>query len=106
MPKVHDIGKKHFYQILTNYRVIWGKKIAVKGSTQEIEEPFRYAEPLIVRLPFNNALVFGKWLGVKDEEEALSGAIQERVLTDEDFLEGWTPPAVKATEESSLDWYL
>jgi hypothetical protein len=105
MPKVHDIGKKHFVQLLTNYRVVWGKKAYVKGTTQEIDEPFRYAEPFIVRLPFNNALVFGKWIGIKSEEEALEQAIQGRVLQDEDFQEGWQPPAYKAGEEDSWDIY-
>jgi hypothetical protein len=100
LPKVHDIGKQHFYQVLKNYRAAWGKRIYVKGDTQEIEPPFRYAKPVMIRMPFNTALVIGKWLGVRDEEEALSVAIQERVLNDEDFQEGWQPPAYKATEEN------
>lgn len=105
MPKVHNIGKQHFVQLLTNYRVVWGKKLAVKGWTQEISEPFRTATPWIVRLPFDNALVFGSWSGELDEEEALNRAIQGRVLKDEDFEEGWTPPAYKAAEEDSWDIY-
>lgn len=106
MPKVHNIGKQHFAQLLTNYRVTWGYKVAVKGWTQEISEPFRTATPWIVRLPGAKALVFGKWNGhLDDEEEALNRAMQGRVLKDEDFQEGWTAPAYKAPEEDSWDIY-
>lgn len=105
MPKVHNIGKQHFVQRLTNYRVVWGKKLIVKGWTQEISEPYRTATPWILRLPFNNALVFGTWSGQLDEEEALNRAIQGRVLKDEDFEEGWTPPAYKTPEEDIWDIY-
>ena len=106
MPKVHNIGKQYFAQRLTNYKVTWGWKIAVKGWTQEIEYPFRTATPWIVRLPGSNAVVFGKWSGnSRDEEEALNRAMQGRVLKDEDFEEGWTAPAYKATEEDIWDIY-
>ena len=78
----------------------------MRGWTQEIEEPFRTAEPLIVRLPFHKALVFGKWTGAQsDEETALNNAMQGRVLADEDFQEGWTPPAIQAGEEDFWDIY-
>ena len=91
MPKAHNIGPA-FVQ-LTNFPYKWGKKIAVRGWTQEIEEPFRTATPFIVRLPFYKALVFGKWTGMKSEEEALNGALGRRDLTYNDFTEeaGWTP---------------
>lgn len=106
MPKIHDIGKQHFTQLLTNYRVTWGWKVAVKGWTQEIAYPFRTATPWIVRLPFNTAVVFGKWNGESlNEEEALNRAMQGRVLKDEDFEEGWEPPAYKAGEEDFPDIY-
>jgi hypothetical protein len=104
MPKVHNIGKTRFTQYI-DFPVQWEGKFAVRGWTQETEEPFRTATPLIVRLPFHKALVFGKWTGsMPDEETALNNAIQGRVLTDEDFQEGWTAPAYQTGAEDSVDW--
>jgi hypothetical protein len=102
MPKAHNIGPA-FVQ-LTNFPYKWGKKIAVRGWTQEIEEPFRTATPFIVRLPFYKALVFGKWTGMKSEEEALNGALGRRDLTYDDFTEeaGWTP-APDSDRETSIN---
>lgn len=103
MPKVHNIGKNRFVQVI-DFPVNWEGKLSVRGWTQEIDEPFRTATPLIVRLPLNKAVVFGKWTGEQpDEESALNNALQGRVLTDEDFEEGWEPPAYQAPEEDS--WY-
>jgi ABC-type bacteriocin/lantibiotic exporter with double-glycine peptidase domain len=104
MPKVHHIGKQHFVQYI-DFPVKWGWKLAVTGWTQEIDEPFRTATPIIVRLPFHKAVAFGKWTGQLEEEQALSAATGMRVLTDEDFEEGWTAPAYKVTEEDSWDIY-
>jgi hypothetical protein len=104
MPKVHNIGKQHFIQYI-ELPVKWGRRLAVRGWTQEIEEPFRTTDnALIVRLPFYRALVVGKWTGYKTEEQALEKAIEGRVLTDEDFEEGWTAPAVKAGEADFDYW--
>jgi len=103
MPKVHNIGKQHFVQIV-HFPVNWENKLVVRGWTQEIEEPFRTSEPLIFRLPKHKAFVYGKWTGTQpDEETALNRALEGRVLTDEDFQEGWEPPAYKVTEEDSWD---
>ena len=44
MPKVHNIGPKHFIQLI-DFPVIWGYKVVVRGWTQEIEEPFRTSKP-------------------------------------------------------------
>jgi hypothetical protein len=104
MPKIHDIGPKHFFQYI-DFPVKWGWKFAVKGWTQEISEPFRTAYPLIVRLPFHKALVFGKWTGTQlDEETALQLAMEGRILTDEDFdkEKGWKPAEEPAT--APLGW--
>ena len=104
MPKVHNIGSR-FVQV-TNFPYIWGKKVVVRGWTQEIEEPFRTSEPLIVRLPGHKALVFGTWNGHKDEEEALSGALARREVTYDDFTEeaGWTPaPSADSNREASSE---
>lgn len=101
MPKVHNIGKQYFTQLI-EFPVKWGYKIVVRGWTQEIDEPFRTAKPLIFRLPFHKAVVFGKWTGQQnDEESALNNAIQGRALTDEDFQKGWTPAAYQVGEASS-----
>ena len=102
MPKTHNIGSR-FFQI-TKFPYDWGSKYVVRGWTQEIEEPFRTATPLIVRLPRHRALVLGLWTGKKEsEEEALNAAINSRWDLDyDDFTEetGWTPPPNQDTEES------
>lgn len=101
MPKVHNIGKKRYTQII-DFPVIWGSKVFVRGWSQETEFPFRTAEPFIFRLPKHKAFVYGKWTGSQpDEETALNRAIEGRILTDEDFQEGWTAPAYKVGEEDS-----
>ena len=107
MPEVHNIGKTRFTQLLKNYRVEWGWKFVVRGWTQEIEPPFRTAAPVIVRLPGNKALVYGKWTGTLDEESALETAIQGRVLTDDDFQEekGWIPAPDQDSKEGWYDTY-
>lgn len=99
MPKIHNIGPKRFVQYI-DFPVQWGWKISVRGWTQEIDEPYRTSTPIIVRLPFHKAVVFGKWTGQLNEEEALSAATGMRVLADEDFQEGWVPPAYQDGEES------
>lgn len=106
MPKVHNIGKRHFIQYF-RFPAQWGCKFVVRGSTQEIEEPFRTSKPFMIRLPFYRVLVIGKWTGQQpNEESALNNAMQGRVLTDEDFQEdkGWTPAPNSFGEESIEDW--
>jgi hypothetical protein len=101
MPKIHNIGKQHFVQLF-RFPVKWGAKLIVIGHTQEIEPPYRTSKPVMIRLPFYRVLVIGKWQGELEEETALTTALEMRVLTDEDFQKGWTPPAYEATEEGSL----
>jgi hypothetical protein len=103
MPDFHSIGPRHYFQFL-KFPVQWEKRLWVRGWSQEIEEPFRFSAPVIVRLPFHRAVAFGRWTGTRDEEEALGLAIQRRDLTDADFLEGkgWTPPAYEAGEADSV----
>ena len=105
MPKAHNIGSR-FVQ-LTNFPYDWGNKVIVRGWTQEIEEPFRTSKPLIVRLPRYKALVFGRWSGMKSETEALSGALEARDASYEDFTEeaGWTPAPDTGRKESLTDIY-
>ena len=99
MPKVHNIGPV-FVQV-TKFPYDWGNKFAVRGWTQEIEEPFRTSKPFILRLPNYKALVCGRWTGTKTEEEALSGALETREVTYDDFTEeaGWTPAPDSDREE-------
>jgi hypothetical protein len=107
MPEAHDIGPRRFIQLLDNYHVTWGNRLFVRGWTQEIEEPYRFSEPLILRLPRGKALVFGRWIGELSEEEALDKAVQRRDLTDEDFDEenGWVPATDEDSEESLADFH-
>lgn len=104
MPKVHNIGPV-FVQV-TKFPYEWGSKVIVRGWTQEIEEPFRTSKPFILRLPKFKALVCGRWTGVKDEEEALSGALETREVTYDDFTEeaGWTPAPDSNREKSGEDF--
>jgi hypothetical protein len=105
MPKAHKVGPKHFVQ-LTNFPFKWGFKFFVRGWTQEIEYPFRTSTPFIVRLPRYRALVFGKWTGTRDEEEALTMALGKREVTYDDFTEeaGWTPAPDSDREEGGEDF--
>jgi hypothetical protein len=105
MPKVHNIGPT-FVQI-TNFPYKWGAKFIVRGWTQEIEDPFRTSKPFIVRLPRYKALVLGRWTGTTNEESALSGALQTREVTYDDFTEekGWTPAPDSDSKESLDDIY-
>ena len=102
MPKVHNIGPV-FVQV-TKFPYEWGNKVVVRGWTQEIEEPFRTSQPLILRLPKYKALVCGRWTGVKNEEEALTGALETREVTYDDFTEeaGWTP-APNSNREAGIE---
>ena len=105
MPKVHNIGPV-FVQV-TKFPYEWGSKVVVRGWTQEIEEPFRTSKPFILRLPKFKALVCGRWTGTKNEEEALSVALETREVTYDDFTEeaGWTPAPDTNSEESVEDIY-
>jgi hypothetical protein len=102
MPKVHNIGPL-FVQV-TRFPYEWGNKLVVRGWSQEIEEPYRTAVPFIVRLPKYHGLVLGRWGAMKEEEEALSGALARREVTYDDFTEeaGWTP-ATESNRETSVE---
>jgi hypothetical protein len=102
MPKVHKLGPHAFAQVI--YQPLqWGNKIKVKGWTQEIEHPYRFAAPLMVRLPFKYVLVLGKWQGTKEEEDALNSALLRRDVTYDDFTEeaGWLPPSDEDSEKDT-----
>lgn len=107
MPKIHNIGPQHFFQVI-KFPVQWGTKLSVRGWTQEIDEPFRTTDDaLIIRLPFYRALVVGKWTGTLDEESALERAIQRRDVTYDDFEEekGWTPAPDEVDSEGRENPY-
>ena len=99
MPKAHNIGTERFVQVIKQ-PLTWGNKLVVHGWTQEIEEPYRFATPLMVRLPLSRILVLGKWQGTKSEEEALNSAVSRRDVTYDDFKEekGWVPAPDEDTE--------
>jgi hypothetical protein len=101
MAKTHDIGASLFYQYYKFYPARWGWKVIVRGWTQEIEPPYRTSAPFIIRLPFKKAIVVGKWNGTLEEEQALSRAIGERTLSNDDFSEekGWVPAPNETPEE-------
>lgn len=92
MPQTHSFGP--FFVQHLDLPVQWGKKVCVRGWSQEIEPPYRTASPILLRLPRYKALAFGIWTGSKDETEALESAIQRREVTYDDFQEeaGWTDP--------------
>jgi hypothetical protein len=56
-------------------------------------------------LPKYKALVLGKWNGMLNEEEALSGALERREVTYDDFTQekGWTPATDSNREASGND---
>lgn len=79
MPEVYNIGKQYF----THQMEYPTKKFPLldKGTTQEIEEPFRRGISIVLRAPFSRrALVIGKWTGTQNEEMALSSAIGMREI--------------------------
>jgi hypothetical protein len=102
MPKTHKIGPQHFVQI-TKFPYQWGKKVITRGWTQETDEPYRTANPLILRLPWYRALVLGKWNGQTTVSE-VDKLIGLRIVTEDEFTEeaGWTPPP-KSDREKGLD---
>lgn len=108
MAKLHNIGPRHFVQFL-HFPAQWEGKLWVRGWTQEISEPYRRAEPIIIRLPFYKAFVVGKWQDKEyEEEEALMHAVQYREVTYDDFTEeaGWTPAPDQIDDESSKDTHV
>ena len=90
MPKTHNIGSQHFVQV-TKFPYQWGKKVITRGWTQETDEPYRTANPLILRLPRYRALVLGKWNGQTTVSE-VDKLIGLRIVTEDEFTEeaGWT----------------
>jgi hypothetical protein len=92
MPKVHNIGEQRFVQLIKQ-PLEWKGQRTVKGWSQEIEAPYRYASPTLIKLFKNYILVVGKWEGSKTEEDALNSALERRNVTYDDFTEeaGWIP---------------
>ena len=66
------------------YRYPAGKAplINLKGWTREVEQPFRYGNAWLLRVPASRwALVVGRWAGShQHEEQALASALDGRSL--------------------------
>jgi hypothetical protein len=83
VPNVHNIGSKYYVHRLaypSRKFPLWEK-----GTTQEIDYPYRDGECLVVRLPLSKqAVCVGRWGEEQDEEEALTDALGARNLTPEE----------------------
>lgn len=52
-----------------------------RGDTQEIDWPFRTGKAIVTRIPFTRrAIVVGRWIGKRSEEDALTSAIHARSI--------------------------
>lgn len=72
MAETKDFGRLFVHMI----RVLPGTVLVHRAQTVEIEPPYRFGRPLVIRLPFGRALVIGWWLASNwDEEEALFEAV-------------------------------
>lgn len=79
MPQVHNIGHNR-YMHLMQYPT---RKFPLTepGSTQEIEPPYRKGQGRVFRIPLSTtAVVIGRWMDHKDEQDALEDAIGMREL--------------------------
>jgi hypothetical protein len=76
MADTHDIGSTFWHLI----RVRKGTPLHHRARTQETDEPYRYAESHVIRLPRGRALVLGRWKSDEqiDEVEALRRAVHIR----------------------------
>jgi hypothetical protein len=61
----HDVGRLFWHVI----RVRKGTPFHHRALTQEYEEPFRFSDSHIFRLPFGRALVLGRWHTDEDIDE-------------------------------------
>lgn len=78
MPRTHSAGPYfvHSMEYPSRDFPVWDK-----GTTQEIEHPFRLAQSYVVRVPFTRrAFVFGRWGPEQHEHEALAKAIHVREM--------------------------
>lgn len=79
MPHVHQIGAQHF--VHTMRYPTRDFPLIDKGETQEIEDPYRYGNSLVFRVPLSRAaIVVGKWTAQEPEDSALRRAIKARDL--------------------------
>lgn len=81
MPNVHHIGPKVYVHQMTYPSTAF--PLAERGTTQEIEYPFRCGQSVVIRLPFTTrAMAFGVWTGKVEESMALEGAIGAKWIGD------------------------
>lgn len=79
MPQLHQIGKRHFFHTMKYPTRDF--PLIDRGETQEIEEPYRYGNSWVLRVPLSRAaFVAGKWSSQENEESALRRAIRARDL--------------------------
>lgn len=79
MPQVHQIGPRFFVHAMAYPAKDF--PLIDKGETQEIEEPYRYGNSWVLRLPWSRyAVVAGKWMRTEPEDSALRRAIKARDL--------------------------
>lgn len=83
--KTHDIGSFFWHTI----RLQKKSPIFHRYPSHEVEEPYRWANPLIIRIPWTEyGLVVGLWRTTnRTEEQMLVAALQGRQMTDEEFSE-------------------
>ena len=78
--ELHDVGPG-FFQFWCYPKMKPGPPLFERGSTQEIEEPFRHSVSWVTRLPLTRlAFVFGRWSESVPEELALAQGTRMRVL--------------------------
>jgi hypothetical protein len=79
VPQIHDIGPKYFVHGMRYPTKDF--PIIDRGQTQEIEDPYRRGDSVVVRVPLSrSAIVFGRWDVEIDEDDALRYAIKARDL--------------------------
>lgn len=81
--KKYDIGKLFWHTI----RLQKKSPIFHRYPSHEVEEPYRWSNSLIVRIPWSPyGLVLGIWQATeRTEEQMLLEALQGRQMTDEEF---------------------
>lgn len=74
MAQTRSIGKNWFISTLRYAHR--GLPWVERGTTQEIEWPYRRSNSVVIRCPFTQpALVIGRWGAPRPEEEALLAAV-------------------------------
>lgn len=95
MPQTHDAGNSFFHL----QRHPKGAPLVVVSITHEVEEPFRLARSVAVRLwPLRTSVVLGRWrpeTALWDDEDPeidvrLSGALSASLVGDVNVVKSWS----------------